>query len=98
MAKGMPEIEVRAHSTLALILGHHFRFDPAASLNRKRHCLGIPVFQALHVLIKPRKKFSVADQAILDHFRQPGSEFSLGQADKRLDINDHMPGLMERTN
>ena len=98
MPKGMPKIKVRAHATLTLVLGHHLRFDPAASLYSEGQCFGIPVFQALHVLTQPRKKFSVADQSVLDHFRQPSSELSLRQACEGLKINNHVPRLMERTN
>ena len=95
MAKGVPEIQVRAHPALALIFCHDSGFDGAAALNGVRHNTGVTILERCNVLYEPAEKFRIANQAVLHYLSQPSRKLALRQRGKGIEVNQHLLGLME---
>ena len=95
VAEGVPEIQMRAHPTLALIGCHDGCLDRAAALDRKRQRRRIPALQWFGVIDEPGEKFGIADKTILNDLSQPCRIFSGGQGGERVEIDDHPLRLMK---
>ncbi|MNO86913.1 hypothetical protein D3C76_783280 [compost metagenome] len=97
MAEGVAEIERRAHAGLALVGTDHPRLRRAGALDGFGQGRRLERQQVLDVRFEPGQERLVADESVLDDFRQAGRQLARRQGAQGRGIDHHRLRLVEGT-
>ena len=97
VAKGVSKVEGGTHTRLAFIGADHFGLGRARTLNGGSQGNLIEATQGVHVVFQPGQERLVANQPVLDDFRQPCGQFAGRKGIEGLRIDQHQIGLIEGT-
>ena len=95
MAERVAEVQDHPHARFAFVRLHDLRLDLAGPRHRVTQRVRIPGKQSRQVFFDPVEEVRVEDDAVLDHFRQAGAQFALGQRVEGVEVRDHATRLVE---
>jgi hypothetical protein len=96
MSEGVAEIQDGAQTLLALVVSDHVRLDLAGAPDCVDHRRIVARDQALDVRFDPLQERRVADEAVLDDFRQACAVFARRQCLQRAGIGEDAARLVKR--
>ena len=96
MAKGVAQVEGGAHARLTFVGTHHGGLGCAGTLNGRGQRGLIQGAQGVNVFFQPGQKRLVANQAVLDHFRQPCRQFACWQGVQAGGVDEYQIWLVKR--
>ena len=95
VADGVAEVQDGPQAALGFVLPNDFSLDLAAAGDDRRQGTHVATEQfgqlTLQLLEQPR----IVDDAVFDHLREASLELAHGQRDKRMQVAQHQPRLVE---
>ena len=95
VAKTVSQIENGAHPALAFVGRDHLGLRLAGDTDGMRQGVGLARQQTIQVVLEPGQEAGIANQANLDHLRQPGRQFAVRQCFQCVGIDDDRARLIE---
>ena len=92
----VPEIQNAPQARFAFVRAYDLSLDFAGTLDDVRQRLQVAPKNFIGIVFKIRKKFFVADDAVLDDFAESRLDFAFRQRRKALQIDKHRAGLVKR--
>src|SRR5688572_11031211 len=95
MAEGVAEVEQRAATRLALVLGDDARLQLAAAPDRMDQRAPLAREDLFHIGLEPVDERGIEGKAMLDHLGQAGAQLTVGQRVQGSDVRDHGARLVK---
>src|SRR5690606_18877583 len=98
MAEGMPEIQRGTNTRLTFVRTHYRRLGGTGAPYGLGQCDLVQLPQPVDIVFKPTEERLIANQTVLDDFRQARRQLTRRQCRQRGRIDQHQLRLVEGTN